>query len=88
MKNWLSVITLIVALAFANGCGASAKAQARKDLENSKAAYEKCLRQYPDDPSQCEPLKRAYEANFEAYREASKSRGPVTTGFIEFGPGK
>lgn len=87
MKKRLSAIILVVALAFANSCGTTAKARARDDLENSKAAYERCLRQYPDDPSKCETLKRAYEADFETHREAGKATSPTVTGFFEFGLG-
>jgi hypothetical protein len=87
MKNWLSAIILVVALAFATSCGTTAKAKARQAMENSKAAYEKCLQQHPDDPSPCEALKRAYEADFETYRQAGKATTPVVTGFIEFGSG-
>jgi hypothetical protein len=87
MKQWLVTIILVVNLAFANSCGTTAKAKARKDMENSKAAYKKCLRQYPDDPSKCEALKRAYEEDLKTYYEASKAASPVVTGFFEFGPG-
>ena len=87
MKKRLAAIVLLVALAFANSCGTTAKARAGRDMENSKAAYEKCLGQYPDDLSKCEALKRAYESDFETYREASKAQSPIFTGFFEFGPG-
>lgn len=87
MKKWLPAIILVVALAFANGCGGTAKAEAKKDMENSKAAYERCLQQNPAYPSQCEALRRAYEADVETYHEAGKATGPTATGFIEFGGG-
>ena len=87
MKKWLLSIILGIALAFASSCGTTEKVRARKDMENSKAAYEKCLQQYPDDPSPCEALRRAYEADVETYREAGKATGPTATGFIELGPG-
>jgi len=77
-----------VALALANGCGSSAKAEAKRDMENSQAAYERCLQQNPGDPSKCEAFRRAYEAGVEAYHEAGKATGPTATGFIELGPGK
>jgi hypothetical protein len=85
-RRSVSVILLVV-LAFANSCGLADKAKARDDMENSRAAYEKCLQQYPEDPSKCEALKRAYEADFETYRQAGKAQSPTVTGFIEFGPG-
>jgi hypothetical protein len=88
MKKRLAAIILLVALAFAAGCGSAAKAGAKKDMENSKAAYEKCLGQNSDDPSKCEALRRAYEAGLETYRQAGKATSPTVTGFIELGPGK
>jgi hypothetical protein len=54
---------------------------------NSKAVYERCLEQNSNDPSKCEALKRAYEADLKAYREECKSIPSSTTGFIEFGLG-
>ena len=87
MNTRLTVIMLVLALAFANGCETTAKAKARQDLENSQAAYERCLQQNLGDPSQCEIFKRRYEADLEAYREAGKSTGPTFTGFMEVGPG-
>ncbi len=87
MNTWLPAIIMVVALALANGCGGAAKAEAKKDMENSKAACERCLRQNPGDPSKCEALRRAYEADVETYHEAGKATGPTATGFIEFGGG-
>ncbi len=87
MKHGLVAILAIIALASAGGCGTGAKVKAREDMENSKAAYEKCLRQYPDDPSRCEALKKAFEADWEAYRQAGTATGPTVTGFFEFGLG-
>ena len=87
MKKRLSAIILLLALAFANSCGTADKARAKKDMENSRAAYEKSLQQYPDDPSKCEALKRAYEAGVETYHKASQEKSPTVTGFMEFGPG-
>jgi len=85
MQKRLSVLVLVAALAFVTGCGSAALARAGKDLENSQAAYERCRQQYPGDPSRCEALKRAYEADVETYQQASRAATPVTTGFIEFG---
>ncbi|MDD2901204.1 MAG: hypothetical protein PHU44_02075 [Syntrophales bacterium] len=87
MNTRLAVFMLIVALAFANGCETTAQAKAKQDLENSKAAYERCLQQNLGDPSKCEIFKRLYEADLEVYREAGKSTGPTFTGFFEVGPG-
>jgi hypothetical protein len=87
MRKKLPAIILVVALAVANSCGTTAKARAKEDMENSKAAYERCLQQNLDDPSKCEIFKRAYEVDLETYRQASKATTPVATGFIEFGAG-
>ena len=88
MKKWLPVIILAMTLPFAYGCNTTARAAAKKEMEQSRAAYERCLQQNPGDPSQCEALRRAYEADVQAYQEAGKASGPTATGFIEFGPGK
>ena len=88
MKKGLLALILAVVLAGATSCGTTAKGRARNEMDNSKAAYEKCLQQNPDDPSRCEALKRAYEVDLEIYREAGKSQSPSVTGFIELGPGK
>jgi len=87
MHKRLSALVLVAALAFITSCGSAALSRARKDMENSQAAYERCRRQYPDDPSKCETLKRAYEADVETYQQAGRAATPVTTGFIEFGAG-
>jgi hypothetical protein len=44
-------------------------------MENSKLAYEACLQENLDNPSECEALKRAYDADLRAYR----ATGPVST---------
>lgn len=87
MNHRLAAIILIVALALANGCETTAQARARQNMENSKAAYERCLQQNLGDPSKCEIFKRLYESDLEVYREAGKATGPTFTGFIEVGPG-
>ncbi len=79
MNNQLLAIILIVIIAFSNSCGIAAKVRARNDMEDSKAAYKRCLQQNPDDPSKCEALKRAFEADLKAYRETKKGVGPGHT---------
>jgi len=79
MLKMLSFIILIISVSFSNGCGIAAKVRARDDMEVSKAAYKKCLEQHPDDPSKCEALRRAYEADLKAYRETSKGIRPGYT---------
>ena len=87
MNYRLMALILVIALAWANGCATSAQVRARQNLENSKAAYERCLQQNLDDPSQCEIFKRRYEADLETYRRAEKNSGPTVTGYMEIGPG-
>jgi hypothetical protein len=54
-----------------SGCAISAKVRARNELESSKTAYKSCLQQHPSDPSQCEGLKQAYEADLESFKAMS-----------------
>ena len=75
MNKLLLAIILIVIIAFSNSCGLAVIARARNDMEDSKAAYKRCLQQNPDDPSKCEALKRAFEADLKAYRETKKGIG-------------
>ena len=70
--QWL--IFVIISLTALTGCLDVARVKASKDLEDSKAAYKKCLEQNPDDPSKCDVLKKIYEADLEAYN-ALKSQG-------------
>lgn len=79
MFKLLSTIILVISVALSNGCGIAAKVRARDDMEISKAAYKRCLEQNPDNPSKCEALKRAYEADLKAYRETSKGIRPGYT---------
>lgn len=83
MDKLLLAIILMALMAFSNSCGIAAKVRARNDMENSKAAYKKCLEQYRDDLSKCEALRRAYEADIKAYRETSKGVSPRGTISIE-----
>ncbi len=58
-----------------------AKVRARDDMEMSKAAYKKCLKQHPDDLSKCEAPRKAYESDLKAFRatsDALKESGTVT----------
>ena len=87
MNQRLAAVILMAALAWVSGCETTAQARARQDMENSRAAYERCLQQNLGDPSKCEIFKRRYEVDLEIYREAGKSQSPTATGFIEVGPG-
>jgi hypothetical protein len=88
MNKILWAIMLIAALGFTNSCGTGDQARAQNAMLTSMAAYARCLEQNPDDPSKCEALKRAYEADCRAYEEAGRGRGPSTTMFMEVGPGR
>jgi hypothetical protein len=87
MSKLLLAMVLSAALAFSVGCATSDQVRAKNDMLASMAAYAKCLEQNPADPSKCEALKRAYEADYRAYQAAQKGGGPVLTGFMEVGTG-
>jgi hypothetical protein len=88
MNKLLVAMVAGAALAFTNGCGGADQARAKNAMLSSMAAYAECLKQHPDDPSQCEALRRAYEADYQAYQAAEQAGGPVLTGFMEVGPGE
>ncbi len=71
---WKVVILGMAALSL-TGCGTVARQQARSDMEESKAAYEACLQQHPDDASACEALNKIYEADLKAYRSLNLGTG-------------
>ena len=68
------IILGMVALLLA-GCGEFAKQGARSVMEESKAAYDACLQQHPDDASACEALNEIYEADLKAYRSLEFGTG-------------
>lgn len=80
-------MVLSAALAFSIGCATADQVRAKNAMLASKAAYERCLQQNPADPSRCEALRKAYEADYQAYQEAKKEGGPILTGFMEVGTG-
>ena len=83
MKKILGLL-LILGITLASGsCGVAAKVRSRNDMEDSKAAYKRCLQQNPDDLSKCEALRKVYEADLKAYRETSKGIMPRGTISIE-----
>ena len=71
---WKVVILGMTALLLA-GCGAIERQQARSVMEESKAAYEACLQQHPDDASACKALNEIYEADLKAYRSLKSGAG-------------
>ena len=64
------LFALIIILVLGSGCGVVAMDRIGREMELSKATYKKCLEQNQNDPSKCEALRRAYEADLQAYREA------------------
>jgi len=88
MNKLLLALMLIAAMALMNSCGTGDQVRAKNAMLTSMAAYARCLEQNPDDPSKCEALKRAYEADRRAYEEAGRGGGPTITGFMEVGPGR
>ena len=72
------IVLLIAPTLF--GCGGVAAIRTmRNDMENSKAAYTQCLQQHPNDLSQCEELRRIYEADLKAYRALCDAIRPADT---------
>ncbi len=61
------------------GCDVSARIKCRNDMVRSKDAYKQCLEQYPDDPSKCETLRKAYEADLNAYQATIGEVGNIST---------
>ncbi len=88
MTKLCLTLILCAALAMAAGCASGGQTRAKNAMLTSMAAYAKCLEEHPDDPSQCEGLKRAYEADVRAYEQGGQSRGPSVTGYMEVGTGK
>ena len=68
MNRRMLAICLLLTMAFSISCGVAARVKARNEMEDSKMAYKACLQQNLDDPSKCEALKRAYDADLKAYR--------------------
>ena len=67
-------LALILCLALlAAGCVSAAW----KDVLKSKDTYKACLAANPDNPDKCESLRRAYEADFQAY-EGVWNRGTIS----------
>jgi hypothetical protein len=67
MDKKLFSVVLIIAIV-ASACAISARVRARQEMEASKASYKSCLSKNPSDPSQCEGLRQAYEADLESYK--------------------
>jgi len=87
MRKYSLVLILLATQILIVGCGTGDQLRARNAMESSRAAYEKCLEQNPNDYAKCEPLKRKYDADLKAYLNARERTGPTVTGFIEVGPG-
>jgi len=77
---------LILGALLASGllaCGIAAKVRARNELEESKAEYKECLKLHSEDVSQCEGLRRAYDADLQTYRALSAGVRPGATIEVE-----
>jgi hypothetical protein len=44
------------------------------DFDRDRRAYNECLEEHADDPSQCEELKKKADEHFEEYERESQSR--------------
>ena len=85
MNKLLVAMAVSAALAFTYGCATADQVRAKNAMLASRAAYERCLQQNPTDSSKCEALRKAYEADYQAYQEAEQEGGPILTGFMEVG---
>jgi hypothetical protein len=70
MRRSLIAIGGIVCIALA-GCGDGGKADARSEMEVSRAAYQFCLAQHPDAPETCDSAKASFQSGVKAYRDNS-----------------
>jgi len=61
---------------FVSGCGIAAKVQARDDMMQAKDSYTQCLTENSADPSKCQGLKEAYDADLKAYLATSSGVRP------------
>jgi hypothetical protein len=66
MPKKLMALGLLSVMVLLMGCGAAPRLSS--GLESSKAAYMRCLEQNPDDPSRCDALRQAYEADVRVFR--------------------
>ena len=66
MPQKLMALGLLLVMASLMGCGAATHMSS--GLESSKAAYMRCLERNPDDPSKCDALRQAYEADLRVFR--------------------
>ncbi len=61
MYRWMVLLILIPVL-FAASCGGGMEwKRPLKEKQSSKAAYEQCLRDYPNNPAKCDAYKEAYD---------------------------
>jgi hypothetical protein len=65
MHRKIMALGLLWVMASLNGCGAANLGL--RGLDSSKAAYMRCLEQNPEDPSKCDALRQAYEADLRAF---------------------
>lgn len=77
LQKLFMMLVVSLLLGLLNGC--SSTSLGLSGFESSKAAYQRCLEQNPDDPSKCEALRQAYEADLRALRDTSRglTRGSI-----------
>ena len=63
-------IGLFLIMGMLTGCGVAAKVS--PGMESSKAAYQRCLEQNPDNPERCAAQRQAYEADMRAFRATTQ----------------
>jgi outer membrane biogenesis lipoprotein LolB len=78
------ILSALIACSLLAACGVVAKANARNDMQQSLAVYKACLAQHPQDVSQCEGARLAYDADMKAYRATSAGIQPGTNSTINY----
>lgn len=68
-----------------SACSVAAVHRARNEMEESKAAYKKCLMDNQQDLSKCRALREAYGADLKAYEAVSGHKSQVGVG-VETSP--
>lgn len=77
MKKSIALIfTLGTICLMLGACGLAAKINARNDMTTSKEQYKNCLIKHSSNPSACEGLKLAYNADMNAFRATSAGIRP------------
>jgi hypothetical protein len=77
MPKKLMALGLLPVMLSLLGCGGAPRLSS---LESSKTAYMRCLEQNPDDPSRCDALRQAYEADMRVFQNTR--RGLTRSGVL------